>query len=111
MNLFNTALSLATEPAFDQMAETIKIDSVEYQAIYDPLDRDESRMLGGRDSQLATNVFIKKTDVIPKNGSKLEFTQNDKSFKGRILKIIDDDTDLLTLQVAGLLTGAMPKNV
>ena len=111
MNLFNTGMSLATKPAFDQMAETVKIDSVEYQAIYDPIDRDESRMLGGKDSQLATNVFIKKDDVVPKNGSKLEFTQNDKSFKGRILKVIDDDTDLLTWQVSGLLTGVMPRNV
>lgn len=109
MNLFNTGMSLATEPAFDQMAETIRIDSVEYSAIYDPIDREEKRIVGGRDAQVATNVFIKKDDVLPAQGSKLEFTQNDFVFKGRILKIVDDDTDVITLQVVGLLTGTVPR--
>ena len=109
MNNFNKCMDLASDSAFTQMGETIIINDKPYAAIYDPIERDEKRILGGRDNKLATNVFLRKKDVIPKIGDRLGFTQNSIVFKGRILNIIDDDTDLLTLQVSGLLTGVVPR--
>lgn len=109
MNNFNKCMDLANTPAFTQMSETIKINGTEYDAIYDPIERDEKRILGGKDGRVATNVYILKSDIIPKLGDKLEFTQNSQAFKGRILEMTDDDTNLLVLSVAGLLTGVVPR--
>jgi hypothetical protein len=102
-------MDLSNDPAFSVMSETIVINDEEYQAIYDPIERDEKRILGGRENSVGTNVYIKKTDIIPKVGDRLEFTQNEKAFKGRILQITDDDTNLIVLQVTGLLTGVVPR--
>jgi len=102
-------MDLANAPAFAQMEETIKINDTEYKAIYDPIERDEKRILGGKDNKVGTVVYIQKSDIIPKVGDKLEFMQNSESFKGRILQITDDDTNLLVMQVSGLLTGVVPR--
>jgi hypothetical protein len=56
MNYFNTCMDLSNDPAFSVMSETIVINDEEYQAIYDPIERDEKRILGGRENSVGTNV-------------------------------------------------------
>ena len=110
MSIFTDNMAMGTDPAFDQMSEVVQIGNGQYSAIYDPVTKDSSQSLGGREESNSTNVYLRKIDApLVKKGQKVTFTQDgDKVFRGRIHSIINDDTDLVTLQCGGLLKGVVP---
>lgn len=110
MSIFSINMNMGTTPAFGQMSEFIRIGDSDIEAIYDPVTRTTDQSLGGITETNATNVYIKKADApLVKKGDKVTFTQDgNKVFKGRIHAVINDDTDLVTLQCGGLLKGVVP---
>ncbi len=110
MSIFSKNMNMGTIPAFGQMSEFVQIGGVSIEAIYDPVSKTTDQSLGGIEESNTTNVYIKKIDApLVKKGDKVTFTQDgDKVFKGRINIIINDDTDLVTLQCGGLLKGVVP---
>lgn len=110
MSIFTDNMAMGTEPAFDQMSEILQIGNTQYFAIYDPISKESSQSLGGHENSNTTNVYVRKIDAPNiKKGQKVIFIQDgNKVFRGRIHSIINDDTDLVTLQCGGLLRGVVP---
>ncbi len=111
VSIFTDNMAMGTSPAFDQMAEVIQVGNTQYFGIYDPISKETSQSFGGIEESNTTNVYIKKSDAPNiKKGEKVTFIQDGtKVFKGRIHVVINDDTDILTLQCGGLLKGVVPK--
>jgi hypothetical protein len=120
VSIFTDNMAMGTSPAFDQMAEVIQVGNTQYWGIYDPISKETSQSFGGIEESNTTNVYIQKSDFNHSNikkGDKVTFIQHQGSvhddevciFKGRVHVVINDDTDILTLQCGGLLKGVVPR--
>jgi hypothetical protein len=127
MSLFTQGMNLASQPAMDQMAETIWLHgSVPLQGIFDPVEQSTSRTPGGQKLTAETVIYISRFDVSHNNikkGDKITLQHEGGRdgtdlIKVRIQGIHDDGTNLISLSCgalagrgynAAVLAGAIPR--
>jgi hypothetical protein len=113
MSKFTEGMSLSTQPAMDQMGQTLWYrGSIPLKGIFDPVGRSTSQITGGRSSDVEFTLYLTRVDISThgiKKGDKFSVSHGSDTVKVRVHKVNDDGTDLLSLECGPTTQATIPR--